>query len=527
MKRTLYKNAIFHPMTGRGDVFHAMEVEDGIIKAVYDKAPEHFDGEVISLEHRHVYPCLIDGHIHMLLTIAVMAMGFNVCEITENGVEPNTLKGVEEKIRDYSSRQGKNAVIAANNYILSAMDECRLPTREELDEWSGGRAVAIYNIDGHSSALSSKMLEKIGINPEGHSGVLTGEEHEKNQGKLTDVIGSSISVKTLARGVAEFQNTCAKYGISTVGALEGNGDSERDTMTDLLVRIARHIDTRVCIYYQYADVSRAERLSKYQRKKRIGGCGDFELDGSVGSHSASFSHPYLDSSEAAPLYYSDEKIESVFKEAHDRGYQTAAHAIGENAIDQIVSLYEKSTPPVFCRIEHCEFPSAESAEKIKEGKWAVMVQPGYSWIDKRYLHSYEKFLEKDVIDSMRLKSFFDAAVCVCGSSDSPVQDMDPFLQMLGMVQFYREDESVDAYTAMKSYTANAARAVLEDDRIGTLEVGKTADFFTADEDFFTLTGQEIASFRPVETYYAGKPYSEKKGTAGELLLQMLGRAKKI
>ena len=88
---------------------------------------------------------------------------------------------------------------------------------------------------------------------------------------------------------------------------------------------------------------------------------------------------------------------------------------------------------------------------------------------------------------MRLKSLVDAGVCVCGSSDSPVQDMDPYLQMLGMVQFYHEEESLSPYQAFRCYTANAAKSIEEEAVRGTLEVGKAADFFTAGRDFFTLS----------------------------------------
>lgn len=205
MKTTLFYNGICHSMKAQDDVFSAFTVVDGRIACVYteDEAAKlrlaDF-GNKVDLQGKHVYPCLIDGHTHMLLTIAVMAMGFNACEITKDGVEPHTVAGVEARVRDYAAKQKKNAVIAINNYICTAIDERRMPTREELDDWGGGRAMVIYNIDGHSTSLSSAMLKKIGIDPEGHSGVLTGEDNERAQGRIIDVVGGAISLPTLARG---------------------------------------------------------------------------------------------------------------------------------------------------------------------------------------------------------------------------------------------------------------------------------------------------------------------------------------
>jgi len=527
MKKMLYYDGIFHSGVTEQDTFAAMEVTDGKITAVYDCVPKDYRGKRVSLGGQHVYPCLIDGHTHLLFTIAVMAKGFNVCEITSEGVLPNTLAGVEARVRDYAKQQKKGAVIAANNYILSAVEERRLPTRFELDDWAEGRPIVIYNIDGHCSALSTAMLEKLGIAPEGHDGILSGEAHERNQGKLTDIIGESVSAADLARGIARFQNACAEYGISVVGALEGNGDSPEDKMTDLVVTLARRFDVGVRFYFQYMDLKKAQRFAKYQKHLRVGGCGDWEMDGASGAHSAAFYAPYKDTGEIAPCYYTQEQVDAAVLEADGKGYQIACHAIGDAAIDRIIAALNQTESDTFHRIEHCEFHTDEAFEELKKGRYAVMMQPGYAWIDKRYLHTYTQFLPDDVIARMKFKSLYDAGICVCGSSDSPVQDLDPYMQMQGMMDFYNDGESVSAYEAFRCYTIHPARALLEEGERGTLEVGKTADFFTADRNLFELTAREVLEFRPTQTYYGGRSYVRKTGSLWELAKMMLRKPKHV
>ena len=284
MKRTLFYDGIFHSGVREADTFRFLEVTDKTITGTYQAKPADVRyAKEISLGGKHVYPCLIDGHVHLLFSIAVMAMGFNICEITPDGVEPHNLAGVEKKIREYAARQPKNAVIAANNYIITAVDERRLPTKDELDDWAGGRPLVIYTIDGHCSALSTKMLGKLELDPTGHNGHLSGEAHERVQGRLTDIISASITLPVLAAGIANFQNACAEYGISVVGALEGNGDSPKDRSTALIVKLARHFDVGVRFYFQYIDLKKAERFAKYQKHLRVGGCGDWEMDGATGS----------------------------------------------------------------------------------------------------------------------------------------------------------------------------------------------------------------------------------------------------
>ena len=528
MKRTLFCDGIFHSGVSEKDTFRFLEVTDGTITGTYQEQPsDHSYKKEVSLGGKHVYPCLIDGHVHMLFSIAVMAMGFNVCEIKPDGVEPHNIVGVEKKIRDYAARQPKKAVIAANNYILTAVDERRLPSKDELDDWAGGRPIVIYNIDGHSSALSTKMLIKLEIDPVGHNGVLSGEAHERVQGRLTDIIGASITLPLLAKGCANFQNACAKYGISVVGALEGNGDSPKDTTTALIVKLARHFDVGVRFYFQYFDLKKAEKFAKYQKHLRVGGCGDWEMDGATGSHSAAFHIPFKDTGTIAPCYYEQDLVDRVVKQADEKGYQIASHAIGEAAIEQIISALNETSSGRLHRIEHCEFHNDESLEELKNLRYAVMMQPGYAWIDKRYLNTYTQFLPEEIVNRLRFKTLYDAGICLCGSSDSPVQDIDPWLQMLGMVDFYNAEESITPYEAFRCYTINPARAILEGDERGTLEVGKVADFFTARDNLFAINPKDIVSFRPERTYYGGRLYRKKNGTCAELLWSMLKKARPV
>ena len=513
-------------MLSEEDTVDYMLVRDGRIASAGKGTPDFPKAEKHDLKGKHVYPCLIDGHVHLLLTIAVMAMGFNACEITSDGIEPHTMAGIEKRIRAYAAKQKKDAVIAINNYIMTAIDEHRMPTKAELDAWTDGRPTVIYNIDGHSTSLSSEMLRRVGIDPDGHSGVLQGEENERTQGRIIDNVGGSVTLPVLAKGIANFHNYCADYGIGTVAALEGNGDSEKDSTTKLMLHLARHFGVGVRLYLQYTDIARVRPFEKYMKKRRVGGCGDWEQDGAVGAHSAAFVLPFSDTGETAPCYFTQEKTDALVKAFSDSGYQVASHAIGELAIDRLIEALNKVDNGRFHRIEHCEFFGDAAFEQLKKGRFAVMMQPGYAWIDKRYLHTYERYLPQEIRDRMKLRSLADAGVCVCGSSDSPVQDMDPYLQMLGMTQFYNEVESLTNYQAMCAYTKNAARA-LEDDDIGTLEVGKKADFFVAEEDFFRLPPEKVVEFRPSATYYGGVPARRRKGSVSELLGMLLTKPKKI
>ena len=521
----LFTDAIIHTGRTEEETASSMLVSGGKIIALDVEKAEN--ARVISLHARHVYPCLLDGHVHLLPTVVLAGQGFEICSIRDGQVVPGNIAGIEEALRAYAADKPKNATIVANNYIATAIAERRLPNREELDAWCGGRPVAVYTIDGHASALSTAMLRKIGIDPAGHTGVLMGEAHERVQGRLTDAIAASVTPQVLARGIANFHNKCAEYGISCVAALEGNGDSPQDPTTKLILFLARRFDVDVRFYFQYMDIDRAEKLSRFQKHKRVGGCGDWEMDGASGAHSAAFSLPYRDTLKTAPCYYPQEEVDAKVLRADRGGFQIACHAIGDLAIDRIVSALGKTQSGTMHRIEHCEFASDAAIDEIARRGYGVFAQPGYSWIDKRFLHTYEQYLPDEMIARLKFRSFVEKGICICASTDSPVQDLDPYQQMLGMTQFYNEEESVTPFEAFRCYTANPAKAMLEGEERGMLLPGMRADFFTADQNLFALTPEEICAFRPKETYYLGEKARCWNGTLAEFLSLLLRKPKKV
>ena len=108
---------------------------------------------------------------------------------------------------------------------------------------------------------------------------------------------------------------------------------------------------------------------------------------------------------------------------------------------------------------------------------------------------------------MPLRELYEAGVCLCGSSDSPVQSIDPFAQMLGMTEFYLPDQALTPYQALRTYTVNPAQMLGEETEWGTLEEGTRAEFMVLEKD--------------------GRRLTPKRGTAAELAGLCLKRPKKL
>lgn len=535
MKKVLYFGGCIHPMTSETAEFSVMGTEGNKICYLGNKMPEDADRYhcCVDLKGMHVYPALTDAHVHLLYSLVLAASSFFICNITPEGVKPDNFGDLEARVRQYCRENPKQKIIVANGYVIAAVKEQRLPTRQELDDWTENRPMIVYSIDGHSSAMSTAFMEKLKLPVEGSNGIFTGEAHEFIQGKVTGYIASAVTPKILAKGIANFTNTCASYGIGRVCAMDGNEDVKNDILTRVLAIIAARMELYVRLFPQYMDFARLKPFRTRQVHPRAGGCGVWELDGAVGSRSAAFYQPYLGTDDSGHCYYAAEKIAEKVKEALAQGIALTCHAIGEAAIDQIVEIYERLAEKIpqsgpMMRIDHFEFPSRKAVEAVKKLPVALTVQPGFSWVDQRFLHSYTRFLPESIISSqIPLKELMDAGVCVCGSTDSPVQSMNPYDQMLGMIQFYREEQSLTPYEAMLTYTVNGARMLGELETSGTLETGKQADFFATKTDIFRCCGVEISAVRAEFTVIGGKRYIPKKGTVAELLGMLVMRPKKI
>lgn len=499
--KTIFENATFCTMESEADTYASMTVEDGVIVG-FDEAAATSNARRVDLGGMHVFPALIDAHLHLLDSIILASMGEPLCELVDGGVGPHNLAGVEQKIRALAAHAKPSSLLIFSNYIAAAMDEGRLPNRHELDAWGNGARMWVLNIDGHSSACSTSLLEALKFVDIAPDGILAGPAHDANLGAFTDHLATSITPRALAHGIAHFCNECARFGIGTVCALEGTDDSERDRMAELTAFIAQRFPIDVRLFPQYMDERKLEAVRGRMGAARVGGCMKWELDGSAGSRTAAFSHPYLDGSQGA-LYFDTSELANTIEGFADCGFMVSAHAIGDAAIDQLVDIFERV--PGRHRIDHCEFPSPRAVDRICNLKPFVTVQPGYAWIDNRFLHGYERYLDASQIASqVPLARFAQADVPLCGSSDSPVQSVDPFLQMRGMREFYVEEQSLSAYEALKTYTVNGGEMLGE--RKGLLRKDWEASFFTCAENLLDVKPANLDGMHAHELWLHGTRY---------------------
>lgn len=521
--RTVFENGVFHTLEDEGATCRSLAVEGGLI-AELDACPRPGD-RMVDLGGAHVYPALIDAHLHMMEAIALASMGEPLCVLADGRVEPHDLAGVEARVRAVAGRAHARpgSLLVLSTYVSAAMDEGRLPNRSELDAWAGGADVWVMNIDGHSGSCSSSLLEKLGLGDVAPDGVFSGEAHDANLGKVTAHMAGRLTPAALSRGIARFCNECAGFGVGTVCALEGTDDGGRDVVGELAAFLAQRLPLDVRLFPQYLDEAKLARVRPRMGAARVGGCMAWETDGSVGSRTAAFSRPYRDGTRGS-LYFDTADLADAVGRLAAQGYQVTAHAIGDAAIDQLVGVLDGV--PGRHRIDHFEFPSEAAVAWACERRPFITVQPGYAWVDARFLHGYERFLdEEQVLSQVPLARLARAGVPLCGSSDAPVQSVDPFLQMRGMREFAVPGQSLTGFEALRAYTANGG-AMLGEPK-GLLRAGWEASFFTCAADLEACAPAALEGCRARGLWLHGRPYRPLPEGLGALARVLLRRPRLV
>lgn len=221
-------------------------------------------------------------------------------------------------------------------------------------------------------------------------------------------------------------------------------------------------------------------------------------DGVIESHTASMLQPYEDQSNLGVPNYTPEDLTRVITMMDRRGWQIMTHALGDRAVRTALDAYETAAksnkPPPGGRrhkIEHME--SMDPADIPRFGQLGViasfqlahaspMVGPGRDaerWRYLGYLRSAWGF---------PWKSINEAGGRVVFGSDWPVVSLNPGRAMhVGMNRMLNPpvpDQRLTMAEIIDGYTRDGAYAVYQEHKLGTIEVGKTADLVLLSDDIF-------------------------------------------
>lgn len=425
-----------------------------------------------------------------------------------------------------------------------------LPHRSWIDAITPNHPVWLNRVDGHMCLANACALKIAGISAEtpdiaggeiirDHNGP-TGILKDNAQNLVTPFIPQRTQLEKMqaleaamthvaARGVTAVHTmvtvdcSCGLWP-QNLGVNAEHEDMEaafdelevyRSAQRDRLLR------TRIRAALPLASWSRLQAEIQSQGRGddwlRVGGLKAM-LDGSLGSHTAAMLTDYDDKpGDRGHLIWDPAILERLTYEASAAGLQVMVHAIGDEAVRKQLDIFarvKQALPDhdLRLRIEHAQHMTRADIPRF--GQLGVIASLQMSHLADDGCWAKAVIGDDRLQTSWPMRSLLASGATVVLGSDWFVTQPDPLAGIYAAVTRRTKDgahpgglapeERVTVTDALRAYTVDAAFAAFEEDRRGTIEVGKLADLVLLDRDLLSIDVEEIPQTRVLVTIVGGQ-----------------------
>ncbi|MBR5538597.1 MAG: amidohydrolase, partial [Clostridia bacterium] len=495
----------------------AVLVEDGNIIGVGSVA-QFFDlaDERVNLNGATMLPGFIDAHSHL----SEYASAFLQADLS--GI--STFEGIRDAIQAHIKEKKipKGEWVVARNYEHCLFPDSRKLSLDEIDSIAPSHLLLIKHTSCHMGLVNSRVFEKFGIGAD--SIPPKNGRYVTENGKLTGCVEENAcalirgkvphpSIERVVEVHKRMQKYYASYGITTAhdGFLNGN-----------IVEIYKRLDFENGFdldILAYAPRNAYEILKDRMNslpsgiKAKLGGIKYF-LDGSPQLRTAWVRDEYVGGGNGVHNH-TDEEVIEAFEFAAKHNAQMIVHANGDAAIAQFLRCLEKvcikypESKELRHTIIHGQLMGLDQLEQAKKlgvivsffvahtyyfadthvenlgEKRAFMISPTCSALQKGVIFNFHQ--DSPVIEPDMLESVWCAANRVTRKG----------------VQLAKE-ECISVLDALRAITVNAAYQYFEENKKGSIESGKIADFVILDKDPLTVPKETIKEIKVLSTYKNGR-----------------------
>jgi predicted amidohydrolase YtcJ len=513
----------------------AVAVTDGRIVAV--GTPEEiaaFRGEgtvVTDLAGRALVPGFVDAHGHIFVG-GIQAITANLLAAPDGDV--TDIASLQETLRRWIAENPE--VVARTNLIVgfgydnSQLAELRHPTRADLDAVSTDIPILIVHQSSHLGATNSKGLEIAGItaaSPNPPGGVIVRDAAGEPTGVLEEnafygVLGKFLGsvdrdgMKTIAKAGADLWT---RYGYTT--AMEGRSVS---STVDVMREVAAEGGFRIDIVTHMEvlgdrDAILANVSRDYVNRFRVGGA-KLSIDGSPQGFTALRDRPYYAPVGNYPPGYlgyaaaSMEQTRDAIDWAYANNVQILTHSNGEGASDMLIAASEEALRkhgPADRRavLIHGQFLREDQIDPIRRLGIFPSLFPMHTfyWGDWHRDHTVGPTLADNISPTGWM---FERGMMFSSHHDAPVAFPDSMRVLDATVtrrsrsgDIIGPDQRVDVITALKAMTLWPAYQYFEEDRKGSIEVGKLADLVILSDDPTAVDPETLDELVVAETIKEG------------------------
>ncbi|UOQ84868.1 amidohydrolase [Gracilibacillus salinarum] len=541
----LFKNANVLTLDKENHKAGSVAVADGRIVGVWEES-EPPAGEVtitdntnvIDLQGATLLPGFVDTHNHIL-------MSGTMRDMLNCSTPPNeTIEDLKELIAEKAENTADGEWIVGFGYDDTLLAELRHPTRADLDPVSPNHPVILMHASGHLAVANSAALELAGLADDTKDPESGGHFGRDSEGKLNGVLYEAAAQmpvrvkmpqKTEGEMIEDLRYAAQEYvaqGITT------NSDAAVSTLAELEVHTkaaANGINpmrTQLMIMHfllrdgqPYGGYT-PEQIDQEIKEKsnglaRLDSAKMFQ-DGSIQGLTGALRKPYYQNPGVyGDLIFAQEDLNEEVLDLHKRGFRITTHGNGDRAIGSIIDAYENAIinsarEDHKHRIEHVQSATTEDIENMARLGIAgsFFINHVYFWGDRHE----NIFLGPDRGRRISpLKDAVDNDLLFTLHSDCPVTPISPLFSVWAAVnrttssgKILGPEQRIDVITALKSMTIYGAELIFDEENVGSIEIGKCADFAVLEEDPTSIAPEKIKDIKIQSTYIDGKAVYENK-----------------
>ncbi|RDB25349.1 putative amidohydrolase YtcJ [Hypsizygus marmoreus] len=259
----------------------------------------------------------------------------------------------------------------------------------------------------------------------------------------------------------------------------------------------------------------------------------FFADGALRTSGAFLYEPYTDDPSTKGFMRLDPQIlyDVIPKFLRD-GWQVNVHAIGDNANGIVLDAFEASLQGVNVtasrpRLEHAQFMTEADMKRLGRLGVIASIQPTHAISDMWY--AQDRLGPERVKGLYAFRSFLDNGARITLGSDFPVEAMNPlsgfyaaitrvspdgksphgpdgwhvyFLPLTVLGRF--PEQRISRKEALRGMTIDPAYASFTETVLGSLEIGKRADYVVLSQDIMTIPASKILATQVLVTAMDGQ-----------------------
>ncbi|HIY75971.1 MAG TPA: amidohydrolase [Candidatus Sphingobacterium stercorigallinarum] len=471
--------------------------------------------EKIDAAGKFVYPGFYDAHAHFFMLAEAMD------EV--NLVGSSSFEEIIERLKVYQRENPEKQWIKGSGWDQNLWPEKEFPTKDSLDKYFPDIPIYLSRVDYHAALVNSAALKRAQLDSayfvEG--GLISADEAGEPDGILIDnAMGivqsyipkaeSNVLLKTLQRA----QDSLLAVGLTSI-VDAGLTTDQIDALKIFYNEDSLVIRDYAMVAADPASIRQYLRSGTYESDRFTVRSFKLMADGALGSRGACLLHQYHDAPTNGFLLQSPEELDDVIRRLANSNFQVNTHAIGDSANRVILDSYGKHLKnPVDrrWRIEHAQIIDSSDFHKFSKFHIIPSVQPTHATSDMGWA--------ADRLGTTRLKTAYaykqllNAYGLLALGSDFPVEHYNPLYGFHAAVarvdengypsEGFQFENAISREEALKGMTIWAAFSCFQENKRGSIEKGKDADFVILEEDIMSAPADRLRDIRTIRTVIAGE-----------------------